>query len=80
MQEFSYEVHYLPGSKNIVSDALSQRYSDEPAGVVHVKSKIVSSDSDSEDDGKSVKLYQPLMSTQGTRFLLPLQFHLKRLG
>jgi hypothetical protein len=41
LQEFDFEVIYLPGAKNIFSDALSRIYSDEPLGTVRVESEYV---------------------------------------
>ncbi|KAG8942401.1 hypothetical protein FRC04_003767 [Tulasnella sp. 424] len=62
MQKFEYEVHYLPGPKNVVGDALSRMYSDEPAGVVRTPTEMVSVESDSEEEGEHAPLFRAPVS------------------
>lgn len=62
MQGFDYEVHYLPGPKNVIGDALSRMYSHEEAGTVRAVSEMLSNDSDSEDEEGRTMLFRPATS------------------
>jgi len=42
--DFDFKVSYLPGSSNILADALSRMYSNEPLGVVRAASEYVSAE------------------------------------
>ncbi len=41
ISEFDFEIVYLPGDKNVVADALSRIYSDEPKGTVRATSEYL---------------------------------------
>jgi hypothetical protein len=41
LNEFNFEIKYIPGETNTLADALSRIYSDEPAGVVRALSEYV---------------------------------------
>ncbi|KIL61393.1 hypothetical protein M378DRAFT_82630, partial [Amanita muscaria Koide BX008] len=49
-----FSVHYVPGETNVVADALSRIYSDEPLGVVRAESEYVSRDDDDSDDDDDI--------------------------
>ncbi|QRV99116.1 Reverse transcriptase (RNA-dependent DNA polymerase) [Ceratobasidium sp. AG-Ba] len=85
INEFDIEVHYIPGETNVLADALSRMYSDEPNGVVRHKSEYVS-DTDQEaphimvstvrrTNGTREELTEPLYVGDGIRAELE-----KRLG
>ncbi|KAJ3474471.1 hypothetical protein NLI96_g12441 [Meripilus lineatus] len=47
LNEFDYDINYIPGETNVLADALSRIYSDEPTGIQRAKSEYVQ---DKEDD------------------------------
>ncbi|KAJ3474054.1 hypothetical protein NLI96_g12674 [Meripilus lineatus] len=49
LNEFDDEIMYIPGETNVLADALSRIYSDEPIGIERAKSEYVQ-DKDSDDD------------------------------
>ncbi|KAF9441161.1 hypothetical protein P691DRAFT_611215, partial [Macrolepiota fuliginosa MF-IS2] len=48
MSAFNFEVEYVPGSENILSDALSRIYSNDSLGTVCTPSEYVEYDSSKE--------------------------------
>nr|VWO95354.1 Uncharacterized protein [Ganoderma boninense] len=61
LNEFNFTVHYIPGETNILADALSRIYSDEPLGIERARSEYVG------EDGAGV----PIMS-RGLEVLRPV--------
>ncbi|KAJ3474431.1 hypothetical protein NLI96_g12462 [Meripilus lineatus] len=49
LNEFDYDIQYIPGETNVLADALSRIYSDEPVGIERAKSEYVQ-DNDNNDD------------------------------
>ena len=61
LNEFRYKIHYIPGEMNVLADALSRLYSDEPAGIVRATSEYISRDSsDDEHEDKGVDILRPV--------------------
>jgi hypothetical protein len=48
LNEFDFEIHYIPGETNILADALSRIYGNEPTGEVRAESEYVQ-DMDPDD-------------------------------
>jgi hypothetical protein len=44
LNEFDYKIHYIPGETNVLADALSRIYSDEPLGIERAVSEYVGDD------------------------------------
>ena len=44
LNEFKFKIHYIPGSTNVLADALSRIYSDEPLGIERATSEYVGED------------------------------------
>lgn len=55
LNEFQFEIHYIPGETNTVADALSRIYSDEPTGTVRAESEYVGPDGMEEEPSPFVK-------------------------
>jgi hypothetical protein len=55
LNEFDFEIEYIPGETNELADALSRIYSDEPEGVVRATSEYVD-DIDEPIRGESRRL------------------------
>jgi hypothetical protein len=49
LNEFSFKINYIPGETNVLADALSCIYTDEPLGVVRAESEYVGNDDDESD-------------------------------
>ena len=61
LNEFRYKVHYIPGEVNVLADALSRLYSDEPAGIVRATSEYVGKDgSNDEHEDEGVDILRPV--------------------
>ena len=72
LNEFRYKVHYIPGEMNVLADALSCLYSDEPAGIMRATSEYVGRDgSDDEHEDEGVDILRPVYT--GTAALLDVQ-------
>lgn len=56
LNEFDFSINYIPGHTNILADALSRIYSDEPQGVVRATSEYISDDPEEEDEGTGSNL------------------------
>lgn len=50
LNEFNFTIYYILGHTNILADALSRIYSDEPEGIVRASSEYMSDDSILEQD------------------------------
>jgi hypothetical protein len=59
LSEFDFEVIYLPGEENVLADALSRMYSNEPVGTIRAASKYVSA----EEENTPSKLLLNLVSS-----------------
>jgi hypothetical protein len=59
LSEFDFEVIYLPGEENVLADALSRMYSNEPVGTVRAASEYVSA----EEENAPSKLLLNLVSS-----------------
>lgn len=57
-QEFDYDVLYIEGDRNGVSDSLSRIYSAEPEGTMRASSEYVEDDTDVEG-GRPTKMFRP---------------------
>jgi len=44
LSEFDFEIHHIPGSENVLADALSRMYSNEQPGTVRAETEYVSSE------------------------------------
>ncbi|KAJ3486050.1 hypothetical protein NLI96_g4519 [Meripilus lineatus] len=49
LNEFDYDIQYIPGETNVLADALSRIYSDEPIGIQRAKSEYVQDKEDNDD-------------------------------
>jgi len=50
LNEFIFVIEYIPGETNVLADALSRIYSDEPSGVVRSPSELIPEDSESDGE------------------------------
>ncbi|KZT18656.1 hypothetical protein NEOLEDRAFT_1019852, partial [Neolentinus lepideus HHB14362 ss-1] len=50
LNEFDFSIHYIPGETNVLADALSRIYSDEPLRIVRAESEYVGDDGTGRDD------------------------------
>lgn len=50
LNQFDFTIHYIPGETNVLADALSRIYSDEPLGTVRAASEYVEDD-EFKDEG-----------------------------
>lgn len=55
LNEFKFSIHYIPGDTNLLADALSRMYSNEPVGIERAESEFVG------DDGAGVPHLQQAM-------------------
>ncbi|TFY57697.1 hypothetical protein EVJ58_g6867 [Rhodofomes roseus] len=54
LNEFEFTIHYIPGETNILADALSRIYSDEPLGIQRATSEYVGNETgDAHHDSQS---------------------------
>ena len=61
LNEFRYKIHYIPGEMNVLADALSRLYSDEPAGIVRATTEYVGRDgSDNEHEDEGMDILRPV--------------------
>jgi len=61
ISEFDFEVIYVPGAENILSDALSRLYSFDQPGTVHARSEYTYHDVVNNDDLNDFLVSMPLL-------------------
>ncbi|KAF8690216.1 hypothetical protein AX14_003067 [Amanita brunnescens Koide BX004] len=49
LNEFTFTINYIPGESNVLADALSRIYSDEPSGIVRSETEYVGKDDEETD-------------------------------
>ena len=56
LNEFDFSIHYIPGETNVLADALSRIYSDEPMGIERAGSEYVGEDTANMPDSPTSTL------------------------
>ena len=54
LNEFAFKINYIPGETNVLADALSRIYADEPLGIVRAESEYVGNDDDDSTPNKGL--------------------------
>jgi hypothetical protein len=60
LNEFAFKVNYIPWETNVMVDALSHMYSDEPLDMVHARSEYVGKDDDDNEEEDMEGTTQPI--------------------
>ncbi|OJT02036.1 Retrovirus-related Pol polyprotein from transposon 17.6 [Trametes pubescens] len=67
LNEFKFSIHYIPGETNVLADALSRIYSDEPTGIERAHSEYLS------DDGAGIPHMRAVYTGAAALLDLPLR-------
>ncbi|KAJ3473941.1 hypothetical protein NLI96_g12741 [Meripilus lineatus] len=73
LNEFNYEINYIPGETNTLADALSRIYSDEPMGTVHARSEYVQDENSDNEDPPELENEESMPIYTGSAAIIELE-------